>query len=183
MLTSMKRGEVSELDSTKLIKARNNFEDEIIALQSKVGEESKDVRLTVELIDYTRNLPSMYRLKLNKKKERIERLKTIAAKFFKAGNVKRSCKLYQKINGYFNFGDISNNFQKEDEESPEFKETMEAMLGIKKSCFINVVVCKWKMQQYTSVVNIAEQVLSDMDSENVKCLYFLGKANAAQEKY
>lgn len=32
---------------------------------------------------------------------------------------------------------------------------MDALLQIKKSCFVNVVVCKWKMSQFTSVVNIA----------------------------
>ena len=56
----------------------------------------------------------MYRLTLAKKKERIDYIKDTATKFFKNQNYKRACKLYQRINGYYNFGDISNNYQKED---------------------------------------------------------------------
>ena len=35
---------------------------------------------------------------------------------------------------------------------------MDNLLEIKKSCFMNVAICKWKLQQFESVVNICEQV-------------------------
>ena len=47
-------------------------------------------------------------------------MKEIAAKFFKKGDYKKAAKLYQKINGYFNFGDSTNNYAKEDENDEEF---------------------------------------------------------------
>ncbi len=92
-LTSMKRGEVAEFDCARTKKLSNNFGDEVVQLQKAVGSESS-ARITMEMIDYSRNLPSMHRLPLVGKKERIERAKAIAGRFFKAGNIKRSCKLY-----------------------------------------------------------------------------------------
>jgi len=48
--------------------------------------------------------------------------------------------MYQKINGYFNFGDADNNFLKEDTETEEFKKSYEELWGLKESCFMNVAV-------------------------------------------
>ena len=36
-------------------------------------------------------------------------------------------KIYQKINGYYNFGDVANNFLREDEEADWFKETQKEL--------------------------------------------------------
>jgi len=38
-----------------------------------------------------------------------------AGDFFKLGKYAKAAKIYQKVNGYYNFGDVANNFQKEDE--------------------------------------------------------------------
>ena len=43
------------------------------------------------------------------------KLKGTAGEFFKRGNQIKAAKIYQKINGYFNFGDVANNFLREDE--------------------------------------------------------------------
>ena len=40
--------------------------------------------------------------------------------FFKAANFKKAADLYQKINGYFNFGDSTNNYAKEDDKTEDF---------------------------------------------------------------
>jgi hypothetical protein len=55
-----------------------------------------------------------------KKLNRNMTLKNTAGEFFKAGNFKKAAKIYQKINGYYNFGDVDNNNAKEDEETEEF---------------------------------------------------------------
>lgn len=43
----------------------------------------------------------------------------MATKFFKANqlhnNFKKAADMYQKINGYYNFGDATNNYAKEDD--------------------------------------------------------------------
>jgi hypothetical protein len=44
----------------------------------------------------------------------------VAGHFFKAGNYQKAAKLYQRINGYYNFGDAANNYQKEDDSTEEF---------------------------------------------------------------
>lgn len=56
-----------------------------------------------------------YKLFVSQKLEHIQRLKATATKFFKAGNFKKAADLYQKINGYYNFGDSTNNYAKEDD--------------------------------------------------------------------
>lgn len=61
------------------------------------------------------------------------------------GNFKKAADLYQKINGYYNFGDSTNNYAKEDENSPDFIRDNEELQSIKLSTFNNLVVCKHKM--------------------------------------
>jgi len=102
-------------------------------------------------------------------------LKTVAGRFFKAGNFKKAASLYQKVNGYYNFGDATNNYQKEDEDSAEFKEAFEELMNMKKTCFTNLVVCKHKMGDNQAIVNITDQLL-EFDPQNPKALYFRGKA-------
>lgn len=40
---------------------------------------------------------------------------------------------------------------------------------------MNLTVCKFKMREWQSIIGITDQVI-DMDPNNVKCLYFRGKA-------
>ncbi len=48
--------------------------------------------------------------------------------------------------------------------------------------FLNLVVCKHKLKEYQSVVNITDQVI-EMDPDNVKCLYFRGNALVELQEY
>lgn len=58
------------------------------------------------------------------KLQHVLRLKDTATNFFKSQHITNSLKkaadIYQKINGYYNFGDSSNNFTNEDLNSEEF---------------------------------------------------------------
>jgi hypothetical protein len=49
-------------------------------------------------------------------------------------------------------------------------------------CFLNLVVCKYKLKEYQSVVNITDQVL-EMDPNNVKGLYFRGLSFIEVQEY
>jgi hypothetical protein len=53
-------------------------------------------------------------MKVQDKLKHVQRLKETATNFFKSQNISNSLKkaadIYQKINGYYNFGDSSNNF-------------------------------------------------------------------------
>ena len=67
---------------------------------------------------------------------------------------------------------------------PEFKTDYEQLLGLKLSCFVNLVVCKHKMDEYKSVINITEQILDEkMDPKNTKALYFCGYAQMKLEEF
>ncbi len=83
--------------------------------------------------------------------------------------------MYQKINGYFNFGDSTNNYQKEDDSTEDYKKTYAELQSIKIVSFLKLVVCKHKLKEWQSVVNITDQVL-EMDPNSVKGLYFRGIA-------
>jgi tetratricopeptide (TPR) repeat protein len=51
----------------------------------------------------------------------------------------------------------------------------EELMALKIVSFLNLVVCKHKLKEWQSIVGITDQVL-EMDSSNVKCLYFRGNA-------
>ena len=108
------------------------------------------------------------------------RLKAVAGEFFKQGNFAKSAKVYQKINGWYNFGDASNNYLKE--EGEEFETKNAQLMAIKQVCFTNLTVCKFKLQEWQSVVAITDQVL-EMDPKAVKALWFRGKAYAMLKEW
>lgn len=57
-------------------------------------------------------------------------LKATATRFFKSSlpnNFKKAADIYQKINGYYNFGDSTNNYAKEDESNAQFLQDNEAL--------------------------------------------------------
>lgn len=109
-------------------------------------------------------------------------LKATAGKFFKVGNYKKAAKIYQKLNGYFNFGDVVNNHAKEDEESEEYKATMVELNQLKVTSFTNLVVCKFKLKEYASVIAISDQII-DMAPNHVKALFFRGKSQYMIEDF
>ena len=120
VLKNMKKNGVCEIKTTRVEKLRNNFKNDEIGLdqhtQIKEGDEVL-IRITLLGSTYPRYF---YKLLVKQKLEQILRLKATATNFFKVGNFKKAADLYQKINGYYNFGDSTNNFAKEDEQSPDF---------------------------------------------------------------
>jgi len=79
--------------------------------------------------------------------EHVLRLKNTATRFFKSNlgnNYKKAADLYQRINGYYNFGDATNNYAKEDENDPEWIAKNTELQSLKLISFNNLVVCKFK---------------------------------------
>ena len=67
-----------------------------------------------------------YKMTVKEKLAHVQRLKATATKFFKSGydnGFKKAADLYQKINGYYNFGDGTNNYEKEEDTDAEWIET------------------------------------------------------------
>ena len=129
-----------------------------------------------------------YKMKVKDKLEHVKTLKATATKFFKAteiaNNYKKAADLYQKINGYYNFGDSTNNYAKEDESTEDFQKHHAELKSIKILTFGNLVVCKHKMQEWNSVIGITEQMLADtMDPKNTKALYFRAQAQLKSGLY
>lgn len=87
-----------------------------------------------------------------------------------------------RINGYYNFGDSTNNYVKEDETSEEFIKINTELQGLKIVCFTNLIVCKFKMQEFQSVIAITDQIL-DMDENNEKALFFRGRSHVAVQEF
>lgn len=128
------------------------------------------------------NTSYFYKNVLAQKLVLLTTLKATAGKFFKVGNYKKAAKIYQKLNGYFNFGDVVNNHAKEDEESEEYKATMVELNQLKVTSFTNLVVCKFKLKEYASVIAISDQII-DMAPNHVKALFFRGKSQYMIEDF
>ena len=55
-------------------------------------------------------------------------------------------------------------------------------MALKLTLFLNLAVCKYKLKEFASIIGITDQVL-EMDPNNVKGLYFRGKAFIETEEY
>jgi len=142
MLKSMKKNQVAILTTTRVDKLHTNFPSSFFN-QHKAFKVGDTVSFTVSLFGIE-NTSYFYKLLIADKLAYVRRLKENAGKFFKIGNFKKAAKIYQKINGYYSFGDTGNNFMKEDVDSEHFKQC-DADLGVEKiNCFSNLVVCKTK---------------------------------------
>lgn len=121
-IKSLKKNTVATMTTTRVKdKLHTNFKSEFLD-QYTAFKEGDTVKFTVTLFGL-KNTSYFYKLSIVGKLAYVTRLKVTAGEFFKMANHKKAAKIYQKINGYFNFGDTGNNFLKEDEESDEFKKT------------------------------------------------------------
>jgi hypothetical protein len=125
IIKSMKKNGVVEVTTKRLDKLQSNFANEQIGFdQYTLFKEGDDIKFRISLVDC--NHPGyFYKKTVKEKLEVILRMKATATNFFKSklsNNYKKAADLYQKINGYFNFGDATNNYAKEDATSPEFIE-------------------------------------------------------------
>ena len=55
-------------------------------------------------------------------------------------------------------------------------------MALKLTLFLNLAVCKYKLKEFASIIGITDQVL-EMDPNNVKGLYFRGKAFIETEEF
>jgi hypothetical protein len=108
MLKSMKKNQVAELTTTRVDKLHTNFPSSFLD-QFKAFKSGDTVKFTVSLFGIE-NTSYFYKLLIADKLAYVRRLKETAGRFFKAGNYKKAAKIYQKVNGYYSFGDTANNF-------------------------------------------------------------------------
>lgn len=171
---SLKKNSVATMTTTRVKdKLHTNFKSEFLD-QYTAFKEGDTVTFTISLFGI-KNTSYFYKLPIADKLAYVTRLKVTAGEFFKAGNCKKAAKIYQKVNGYFNFGDTGNNYTKEDEESEHFKKTTEDLNALKLVSFTNLVVCKFKLKEHQSVVAITDQII-EMAPNHPKALFFRGKS-------
>lgn len=181
MFKSMKKNMCVTLTTNEVTrKLHTNFTSDFLN-QYEAFKDGDTVKFTVTLFGIE-NTSYFYKNKLAQKLVLLTTLKATAGEFFKTGNFKKAAKIYQKLNGYFNFGDVVNNFAKEDEESEEYKSTMDELNKLKVTSFTNLVVCKFKMKEYASVIAISDQII-DMAPNHVKALFFRGKSQYMIEDF
>lgn len=164
VIKSQKKNAVCEIKTTRLDKLLTNFPNPDIGLDQyvhfkKEGDEELKVTILMSVLDSSHPI-YFYKMKVKDKLEHVKALKVTATRFFKApeiaNNYKKAADLYQKINGYYNFGDSTHNYAKEDEEDEEYKQTNSELQSIKILTFGNLVVCKHKMQEWNSVLGITD---------------------------
>jgi len=121
-------------------------------------------------------------LKIEAKYARLSKSKAVATKLFKVGKCKKAGKLYQKISGYYNFGDVDSQVEGENKESEEYKKVRDELYLIKKQCFMNSLICKYKLKDYGTVTALADQIV-EMDPKCTKAYFWKAKALYDQEMY
>lgn len=119
VIKTMYKDEIGQIRTNRVDKMTNNFSQGFIK-KEWFDEGPNDIIVTIHLQDFDQP-EAFYKLPIEEKLKRIQDYKKIATDFFKAEEYKKACKMYQKINGYYNFGDANNNYLKEDEESEHFK--------------------------------------------------------------
>lgn len=171
---SMKKNMVVTLTTTRVKdKLHTNFTSHFLN-QYEAFKEGDTVKFTISLFG-VENTSYFYKHPVAEKLAILLRLKGIAGEFFKLGNYTKAAKIYQKVNGYFNFGDCANNFLREDETTDEFKAKQDELNSLKLASFTNLCVCKFKVKEYQSIIAITEQIM-DMAPNHVKALFFRGKS-------
>ena len=167
----MRVNEVCEIITTKLDKLHSNFSWHLLDQYTAIKEGDK-VSFLMTLVT-TIDDPYFYQMGVLAKLQKVNHMKTIAGQFFKIANFKKAAKIYSKINSYFQFGDAKNNYRGEN--GPEYDEKDKELQGLKIVSFVNLVVCKYKLKEFQSIIGITDQIL-EMDPSNVKGYYFRGKA-------
>jgi len=153
VIKAMKKNGVCEVKTTRVDKLLTNFPNTDIGLDQykhfkKTGDEELKVTILITVMHSTHPI-YFYKMQAKDKLDHILALKATATRFFKAtdiaNNNKKAADLYQKINGYYNFGDSTNNYAKEDETDEQFQKTSAELQSIKILTFGNLVVCKHRM--------------------------------------
>ena len=181
LFKSMKKNMCVTMTTTKVKeKLHTNFTSDFLN-QYEAFADGDTVKFTVTLFGIE-NTSYFYKHPATIKLETLLKLKGKAGEFFKLANYKKAAKIYQKVNGYFNFGDVANNFLREDDSTEEFKSAMEQLQALKLVCFTNLCVCKFKVKEYQSVIAITEQIM-DMAPNHPKGLYFRGKCQYLVEDF
>jgi len=121
-------------------------------------------------------------VKISEKLQRLSNLKATATKFYKLGKIKKAAKLYQKISGYFNFGDVDQLAENESKESEEYKKAREELNTVNKQCCTNLLVCRYKLKDYGTVTSLADIIL-ESDPKCTKAYFWKGKALFESESY
>jgi len=115
ILKSIQKNQVVQLTTTQVDKLRTNFPSDFLDQYAVFPEAANvPIKLTVALFGI-QNTRYFYKFSVAQKLANVERIKATAGRFFKSGNLKKAARIYQRINGWYNFGDAANNYLKEDE--------------------------------------------------------------------
>ncbi len=98
------------------------------------------------------------------------------------GKCKKAGKLYQKISGYYNFGDVDVLAEGEKKDTEEYKKLREELQVIQKQCNTNMLVCKYKIKDYSTVISLAD-IIAEYDPKCTKAYYWKGKALYESQLY
>lgn len=98
------------------------------------------------------------------------------------GRCKKAAKLYQKISGYYNFGDVDKLAEGESKDTEEYRQLRDKLEVVHKQCNTNLLVSRYKLKDYSTVISLANIIL-ESDPKCTKAYYYKGKALYASELY
>lgn len=127
ILKTTKLREVVQVRTTRKDKFVNYFDEDTKCFKKDILQSfQKDLVITFALIGFQQK-DYIFKLLISEKAERFNFLKSIGTKFYKIGNYKKALKIYSKINMYFRSKDAKNNFQKEDEQTLDFRDAKDEL--------------------------------------------------------
>ena len=77
---------------------------------------------------------------------------------------------------------MDSDFPGEDKSSESYKSIRTSLDQVKKQCFLNVAICKYRLGEYQSCANVATQVV-EMDPCYVKGYFWTAKGLFAAKSY
>ncbi len=90
--------------------------------------------------------------------------------------------MYQKINSFFNFGDVDLAAEGENKESEEYKKVKAELPELQKSSLLNTIVCKYKLKDFAGTLSDCTETLKKFPN-NVKALYWKGRVLCDTQDY
>jgi len=107
-----------------------------------------NVRITFTLLEWSQK-DYIFKIPVAQKIQRVTFLKDVSAKCFKAGKFDKACKIYKSIKKFFDSKDVRNNFCKEDEQTTDYRDSMEELEQMSTTNLTNLAVVMLKQSNYS----------------------------------
>ena len=124
----------------------------------------------------------IFKLPVAEKIERLNHLKDISTKLFKAQKYYKAEKMYKRMDQYFKAKDFKGNFCKEDDTTTDYRDGMVHLENFQLTNSSNLAVVSLKREHYDECIKFCDEAI-DVDHKHVKAIFLKGKAYIGKQDY